>query len=130
MISVIVVQDSMSLRKSPTLTPARLTANRRNAQKSTGPRTTRGKAWSRLNALKGGAYSQHFMQLMWALNGAPPGGTDAAADAILTPEQAAHPLFRQAVELAREADIQVAESYRRSTSREKWRAQKTHPTKP
>jgi len=29
-------------------------ANRRNAQKSTGPRTARGKAWSRLNALKHG----------------------------------------------------------------------------
>ena len=33
----------MSLRKSPTLTPALLEANRRNARKSTGPRTARGR---------------------------------------------------------------------------------------
>lgn len=34
----------MSLRKSPTLTPALLTARREYAQKSTGPRTVQGKA--------------------------------------------------------------------------------------
>ena len=39
----------MSLRKSPTLTPALLTARRQNTKKSRGPRTARGKAWSRLN---------------------------------------------------------------------------------
>lgn len=36
------------------LTPAKLAANRRNARKSTGPRTAAGKARSRLNALKHG----------------------------------------------------------------------------
>jgi len=39
----------------PKQTSARkVEANRRNAQKSTGPRTARGKSWSRLNALKHG----------------------------------------------------------------------------
>jgi hypothetical protein len=43
------------LPKAPNHTSARKAeANRRNAQKSTGPRTARGKSWSRLNALKHG----------------------------------------------------------------------------
>jgi hypothetical protein len=42
----------VSLRKSPTLTPALLAACRRNAQKSTGPRTAQGKANTRMNALR------------------------------------------------------------------------------
>jgi hypothetical protein len=42
----------MSLRKRPTLTPALLAANRANAQKSTGPRTVRGKNRIVLNGLK------------------------------------------------------------------------------
>ncbi len=40
----------MPLLKSPTLTPARLAANRRNALKSTGPKTAAGKRRSALNA--------------------------------------------------------------------------------
>ncbi len=47
----------MSLRKSPTRTPALLAANRANAQKSTGPRTARGKAQITLNPLKHGGYA-------------------------------------------------------------------------
>jgi hypothetical protein len=42
---------------SPTMTPARLEANRRNgrnARKSTGPRTAQGKSQSRLNSLREG----------------------------------------------------------------------------
>src|SRR5205823_2702307 len=38
-----------------------LTANRANAKKSTGPRTTQGKAASRLNALKFGITSQSLL---------------------------------------------------------------------
>jgi hypothetical protein len=47
----------VSLRKSPTMTAARLEANGRNgrnARKSTGPRTTQGKSQSRLNSLREG----------------------------------------------------------------------------
>jgi hypothetical protein len=45
------IETTMPLVKSPTLTPARLAANRLNALKSTGPRTAAGKRRSALNAL-------------------------------------------------------------------------------
>jgi hypothetical protein len=47
----------MSLRHSPALTSASLTARRANACKSTGPRTSQGKARASLNALKHGRYA-------------------------------------------------------------------------
>jgi hypothetical protein len=50
------------LRKSPLRTPALLAANRRNARKSTGPRTVRGRARVALNALKHGRYTRHLHQ--------------------------------------------------------------------
>jgi len=40
----------MSLRKSPTLTPALLETNRHNTQKSTGPRMAWGAAQARMNS--------------------------------------------------------------------------------
>src|ERR1700734_469519 len=40
-------------------TPKQTTANRTNAQKSSGPRTTSGKAVSRFNALKHGIFAIH-----------------------------------------------------------------------
>src|SRR5271167_3210496 len=46
--------EDMALRKSPVRTLACLTANRANAQKSTGPATPAGKARVALNALKHG----------------------------------------------------------------------------
>jgi hypothetical protein len=39
----------------------KLKANRENAKKSTGPKTLRGKANSRRNALKHGLFARHFM---------------------------------------------------------------------
>jgi len=42
----------MSLRKSPTHTPALLAANRANAQKSTGPHTAEGKSRAALNSFR------------------------------------------------------------------------------
>ena len=48
----------MSLVKSPRMTPAKLAANRANAQKSTGPRTAQGKRHVILNALKHGRYAR------------------------------------------------------------------------
>jgi len=50
----------MSLRKSPTRTPAFLAANRANAQKCTGPRTPEGKTRVALNALRHGLKARSF----------------------------------------------------------------------
>ena len=103
----------MSLRKSPTMNPARIEANRRNAQKSTGPRTARGKAQSRMNSLRTGRRSRFLADLCRTLLYAPPYSVDRTAQAILTPEQAAHPLFREMVDLFRETEAWVAENVRR-----------------
>jgi hypothetical protein len=94
----------MSLRKSPTLTPALLAANRRNARKSTGPRTARGKARVRFNALKSGERSRYYQGLRMALLLAPPGAV-LGPYKFLTPEMARHPLFAAAEEIAIEAEI-------------------------
>ena len=50
----------MSLRKSPTRTPAFLAANRANPQKCTGPRTPEGKTPVALNALHHGLKARSF----------------------------------------------------------------------
>jgi len=52
------------LRKSPTRTEAFLAANRRNAQKCTGPRTPEGKARSSLNNLKHGRYAERLPETL------------------------------------------------------------------
>jgi len=54
----------MSLRKSPTLTPALLAANRANAQKCTGPRTPEAKSRVALNALRHGRKARSFFSLL------------------------------------------------------------------
>ena len=51
----------MSLRKSPTTTPAFLAANRANAQKCTGPRTPEGRTRVALNALHHGLKARSFL---------------------------------------------------------------------
>jgi hypothetical protein len=91
------------------VSPARIAANRRNAQKSTGPRTARGKAQSRMNGLREGGRSRFYCHLMLALLEAPPCAVDKTARAILTPEQAAHPLFVELVEMFRQAEAAVVE---------------------
>src|ERR1700723_1530640 len=97
----------MSLRKSPTLTPALLAANRRNALKSTGPRTACGKAWSRLNHLRSGGYPRECLNLLSELMEAPPGCVGLTAEALLTCKLAVHPLFLELAEMCAlaEADI-------------------------
>jgi len=104
--------EAMLLRKSP-LTPARLEANRRNAQKSTGPRTARGKSQSRMNALRSGGRSRLYQHLLLALSDAPPGAVLKAARAALTPAQARHPLFAELVEIFRQAESEATLRYRR-----------------
>jgi hypothetical protein len=102
----------MLLRKSP-MTPARLEANRSNAQKSTGPRTPQGKSQSRMNALRSGGRSRLYRDLLLALSDAPPGAVLKAARRASTPAQAAHPLFAELVEIFRQAENDVALDYRR-----------------
>jgi hypothetical protein len=97
----------MSLRKSPTMTPARLAANRLNALKSTGPRTARGKAQSRLNALRSGTRSPFYLRMMDLFLGAKPNTLERMATAILTRQQARHPLFAEAVEMFRKLETPV-----------------------
>jgi hypothetical protein len=100
------------------MTPARIEAHRRNAQKSMGPRTARGKAQSRMSSLRTGGRSRFHRTLYVALLDAPPGAVDQTAGAILTPEQAAHPMFRDAVDMFRQAEIEVAEEFRRQFANE------------
>jgi hypothetical protein len=105
----------MSLRKNP-MTPARLAANRRNAKKSTGPRTARGKSQSRLNSLRTGGRSRLYNDLLLALMHAPPCAVALAARSVLTPAQAAHPLFAELVDIFCQAEFEVGEQYRRLLS--------------
>jgi len=60
------MKEGFMLRKSPTRTEAFLAANRRNALKSTGPRTAQGKARSCLNALKHGRYAKRLPETLTA----------------------------------------------------------------
>src|SRR5580698_475956 len=46
---------------STTISPAQIEANRRNAQKSTGPRTSEGKAVARFNAVKHGVLARQVV---------------------------------------------------------------------
>ena len=109
----------MSLRKSPSRTPAFLAANRRNAQKSTGPRTARGKAQSRMNGLKNGVYSPRFKQLLENCINAPPGAAYQAALATLTPEQATHPVFARQLDVVHWAVFGVFKEEAKSKARRK-----------
>ncbi len=96
----------MSLRKSPTVTPASLKANRRNARKSTGSRALRGKAQSGLNALRTGLSLPLCDDLCCALIDARPGAVEQTA-VIVTPETAAHHVFAETVEAFRQLETEI-----------------------
>jgi len=83
----------MSLPKPDLLSPARLAAHRRNPRKSTGPRSARGKAQSRLIRLRDGSRSRLYQDLLWTLMDAPPAAVARTARTLVTPELAGHPLF-------------------------------------
>ena len=102
----------MSLRKSPTLTPALLAACRRNARKSTGPRTAQGKANTRMNALREAGRSRLFREFAQALFYAPPGGVQWAVRELLTPDLARLGYFAKHAELMMEADLPDEERHR------------------
>ena len=90
----------MSLLKPRVITPARLAANRRNAQKSTGPRTARGKAQSRLNGLRHGFCSPAYRQFWLALLEAPPGyPVGKTVCEMLTPEQSCHRVYADLIDV-------------------------------
>jgi hypothetical protein len=97
----------VSLRKSPTLTPALLASNRLNAKKSTGPRTARGKAWSRLNRFRHGIRSPEYINFLNALLDAPPGRVEMTARALLASQQVQHPIFLEAAELSIQVEIDL-----------------------
>lgn len=103
--------DAMSLRKSPNLTPALLAANRRNARKSTGPRTARGKRQSRLNALRSGGRSRLRGRFFAVMLSAPRGAVERWVREILTPEMAWQPLLREEAEILIEAERQTGEHF-------------------
>lgn len=49
------------MRSVKTVTPRKIEANRRNAQRSTGPRTERGKSNARFNAVTRGLFAKHIV---------------------------------------------------------------------
>ncbi len=102
----------MSLRKSPCLTPTLLASNRRNAKRSTGPRTARGKAWSRLNHLREGWRSPEYLSFVTALFNAPPGRVEATAHALLSSKLAIHPLFMEIARIGVRADMDIGNERR------------------
>lgn len=59
----------MSLRKKPVVTPGMLAANRLNARKSTGPRTSEGKKRTRFNSFQDGAYAKSFREVILSRGG-------------------------------------------------------------
>ena len=107
----------MSLRKPPTMTPARLEANRRNARKSTGPRTTRGKAQSRLNGLGRGPRARFYYDFMMLLMETPPDALDKTVQTILTPEEADSRLFKGLIRTIHQADFEVVMDLRKAYRR-------------
>jgi len=111
----------MSLLKPRVMTPARWAANRRNAEKSTGPQTARGKAQSRLNGLRHGYCSPLFRQLWLAFFEAPP-GTPVAKTVfnLLTPAESFHPVYANLIEVHFEmemVDRECLEQRRRQRAR-------------
>jgi hypothetical protein len=106
----------MSLRKPPTMTPARIEANRRNARKSTGPRTARGKAQVRFNALKNGNHSRLYQDFRMFLRFLPPCAVLGPRE-FVTPEMARHQLFAEALENAIWAETETCLINRELNSR-------------
>jgi hypothetical protein len=102
----------MFLGKSPTLTPAVLASQRRNARKFTGPRTARGKATSSLNRLRHGGRSPEYLGLLTALMEAPPGLVMATARTLLSGTPMPRPPFMEAVETSIQVEIGMCEERR------------------
>jgi hypothetical protein len=112
---------AMSLLKPRVMTPARLAANRRNAQKSTGPRTARGKAQSRLNGLQHGFCSPLYREFWLSLFEAPPGTPVAKTVCnLLTPEESLHPVYAELIDVHYEMEL-VDQDFSRRVRRQRAR---------
>jgi hypothetical protein len=110
----------MSLVKPRVTTPARWAANHRNASKSTGPRTARGKAASKLNGLRHGHCSPIYRQFWLALLEAPPGTPVATTvRTLLTGEETGNPVFADLIDVHHEMELedQAYEQRRRRSAR-------------
>jgi len=97
----------MSLRKPYELSPVRLAANRRSARQSTGPRSARGKAQSRLIRLRDGSRSRLYQDLLWELIDAPPAAVPRTARRTMTPQLAGQPLFADLGRIFCQAEAEV-----------------------
>ena len=104
----------MSLRKPDVLSPVRLAAKRRNARQSTGPRSARGRAQSRLNRLRDGGRSRLYQDLRWTLMAALPAAVAQTARGTMTPELAAYPLFAELGRIFCQVEVKVALTRRAS----------------
>ena len=69
------------------ISDARLAANRANAQKSTGPSSSEGKATSSKNALKTGLTGRYDFRLQWTPDGVATAATDAPPDLFTAIEE-------------------------------------------
>jgi hypothetical protein len=61
-----------------------------------------------MNALRNGGRSRLYYGLMLTLVNAPPGAVEQTARGVMTSELAAQPLFAELVEVARQAEADVA----------------------
>jgi hypothetical protein len=104
----------MSLPKPSTMTSARLEANRRNARRSTGPRTTRGKAQARLNGLGHGPWAPFYYDFKMLLMEAPPHELEKAVPTVLTPEETDSRLFKGLMGTIQQADFELAMHLRKA----------------
>jgi len=85
----------MSRVKPRVMNPAHRAANRRNAQRSNGPRTARGKAQALLNGLRHGHCPPAYRQFWLALWEAPPGTPVATTvRTLITRRKPATPCLR------------------------------------
>jgi len=100
----------MSLLEPRVLTPAQLQANRRNAQRSTNPRTAPGKARSRLSGMRHGHCSPQYRQFWYALFEATPGcPAEFTVDQTLAVQEALHPVYSNLIKVHSEMKQQDLE---------------------
>ncbi|HUI43605.1 MAG TPA: hypothetical protein VL523_16710 [Terriglobia bacterium] len=87
------------------MTRALVEANRRNARKSTGPRTAAGKERSRLNGLRHGDRSPEYNRFADALLAAPPYAVLRHPELFLTRAESDRRIFVDFFELCWEAEL-------------------------